>query len=247
MLAKETLPRSGPPTEVFVAGMTMLKDLLLKSIIAEEDWENLPVAARAELERAPDCSILLTGLRTHRLLSDYQATRIGAGKMGGLILGNYRVLERVGAGAMGVVFKAEHLLMRRLAAIKVMVRPCQKDSPVLTRFITEMRAVAMLQHPNIVAAFEAGKTSESDQDFSNLYYLVMEFVAGLDMEEYVSLHGPLPPAKACDVTFQARPSRHQAVQHLGHCGGAGQAYRLWSRATFSTQTHYPTGRRSGHD
>jgi hypothetical protein len=68
MLAKETLPRSGPPTEVFVAGMTILKDLLLKSIIAEEDWENLPVAARAELERAPDCSTLLAGLRTHRLL-----------------------------------------------------------------------------------------------------------------------------------------------------------------------------------
>jgi putative two-component system response regulator len=210
MLAKETLPRSGPPTEVFVAGMTMLKDLLLKSIIAEEDWEHLPVAARAELERAPDCSTLLAGLRIHRLLSDYQATRIAAGKMGGLILGNYRVLDRVGAGAMGVVFKAEHLLMRRLAAIKVMVRPCQKDSPALTRFITEMRAVGMLQHPNIVAAFEAGKTPESDQDFSNLYYLVMEFVTGLDMEEYVSLHGPLPPAKACDVTFQVASALAEA-------------------------------------
>jgi putative two-component system response regulator len=210
MFAKDNLSRSGRPTEVFVAGVTMLKDLLLKSIIAEEDWENLSVAARAELERAPDCSTLLAGLRTHRLLSDYQATRIGAGKTGGLILGNYRVLERVGAGAMGVVFKAEHMLMRRLAAIKVMQRPCQKNSPALTRFITEMRAVAMLQHPNIVAAFEAGKTSESDQDFSNLYYLVMEFVTGLDMEEYVSLHGPLPPAKACDVTFQVASALAEA-------------------------------------
>jgi response regulator RpfG family c-di-GMP phosphodiesterase/serine/threonine protein kinase len=202
MLATDIMSRSGCPTQVMVSGMTMLKDLLLKSIILEEDWEYLSVAAREELERAPDCSTLLAGLVTHRLLSDYQAARIGAGQMGGLILGNYRVLDRIGAGALGVVFKAEHMLMRRLVAIKVMPAPCQPDNPALTRFVAEMRAVAILQHPNIVAPFEAGKTSGSDHEFANLYYFVMDFVPGMDLEQYVTHHGPLPPSTACDIAFQ---------------------------------------------
>ena len=53
--------------------------------------------------------------------------------MHGLILGNYRVLDRVGAGAMGVVFKTEHLLMRRLAAIKVLPVSFQQNNPMLAR------------------------------------------------------------------------------------------------------------------
>ena len=54
------------------------------------------------------------------LLTEYQAARIDAGKTLGLILGNYRVLDRLGAGGMGVVFKAEHLRLRRQVAIKVL-------------------------------------------------------------------------------------------------------------------------------
>ncbi len=194
--------QAGPSTEVYEPSQTLLKDLFMKSIVLEEDWENLPATIRDVLGREVAPSKLLAGLVEHRLLTDYQAARIGSGQMGGLILGNYRVLERVGAGAMGVVFKAEHLLMRRLAAIKVLPVPLEQANPVLTRFVSEMRAVAKLQHPNIVAAFEAGQTSGTDNDFSNLYYFVMEFVPGMDLEQYVRLHGPIPATKVCDLSYQ---------------------------------------------
>jgi cyclic di-GMP phosphodiesterase len=202
MSINEAIPHAGSPTKAFAQSPNILRDLLACSIILEEDWESLPSVVRDELcrEVAPDK--LMDQLVEHHLLTDYQAARVGAGQLSGLILGNYRVLERVGAGGMGVVFKAEHLLMRRLAAIKVLPVPFDQANPLLTRFVSEMRAVAKLQHPNIVAAFEAGKTSGADHDFSNLYYFVMEFVPGMDLEQIVRSHGPMPATKVCDLSYQ---------------------------------------------
>ncbi len=190
----------------------MLREMLSKCVILEEDWQALPTPVRDRLATQSSNDKLLAELVQLQLLTDYQAGRISTGRLSSLIVGNYRILERIGAGAMGVVFKAEHLLMRRLAAIKVVPFSFQGGNPLLTRFITEMRSVAALQHPNIVAAFEAGKTSGSEHDFSNLYYFVMEYVAGLDLEQYVKRHGPLPPTKACDVIYQIASALAEAHQ-----------------------------------
>src|SRR5205085_1802871 len=108
-------------------------------------------------------------------LTKYQADRIRAGTTYGLVLGNYRVLDRLGAGGMAVVFKAEHVEMRRIVAIKVLsvsTEQCKLQS----RFIKEMRTIAHLQHPNIVAAFDAGKTIPPDPNSPVLRYIVMEYV-----------------------------------------------------------------------
>ena len=75
-----------------------------------------------------------------RLLTEYQADRIEAGKTFGLIIGNYRVLDRLGAGGMGVVFKAEHLYMRRQVAIKVLSSSSAQTPRVIQRISSfEMR------------------------------------------------------------------------------------------------------------
>ena len=95
-----------------------------------------------DLDTVTEESPLLGQLVDHELLTQYQADRISAGTTFGLVLGNYRVLERLGAGAMGVVFKAEHLRLPWLAAIKVLSVPSDTEPGLLQRFYNEICASA---------------------------------------------------------------------------------------------------------
>lgn len=190
----------------------LFQQLLASSIILAADWEELSGVAQEELGQRWAIEDLLPDLVEHGLLTEYQAGRVDAGTMSGLILGNYRVLDRLGAGAMGVVFKAEHLEMRRQVAIKVLSQSAGQDSRLLRRFGAEMRAVAQLQHPNIVAALDAGKCPGQGGDPRVLHYLVMEYVPGQDLEELVQARGPLSTAKACDVGYQIAAALAEAHQ-----------------------------------
>src|SRR5581483_9315726 len=120
----------------------------------------------------------------------------------GLVLGNYRVLERLGSGGMGVVFLGEHMLLKRQVAIKVLPVDNEMPAVLLERFYAEMRVLADLHHPNIVMAFDAGKIPATHPGTAVLHYLVMELVNGGDLEQYVIDHGPLPITQACDWVRQ---------------------------------------------
>jgi response regulator RpfG family c-di-GMP phosphodiesterase len=191
----------------------LLGELLKSSLVLAEDWELLPAAVREELLECVETAKLLSLLQEINLLTEYQAGRIEAGTTHGLILGNYRVLDRIGAGAMGIVFKAEHCRMRRPVAVKVLPLSSGQDRKLLLRFYTEMRAVAELQHPNIVAAIDAGETASRDPDGPVLHYFVMEYVPGQDLEEYVENNGPLPVSKACDLVYQLASALAEAHKH----------------------------------
>jgi response regulator RpfG family c-di-GMP phosphodiesterase len=156
---------------------------------------------------------LLVQLVEQKLLTAYQADRIEKGETFGLILGNYRVLDRLGVGGMGVVFKAEHMRLRRPVAIKVLALPHDKGSRPLRRFYSEMEAVAQLQHPNIVAALDAGEVRPPDLNSPFLHYFAMEYLPGLDLEKHVEAHGPLSPAKACDLIYQVASALDEAHKH----------------------------------
>jgi response regulator RpfG family c-di-GMP phosphodiesterase/serine/threonine protein kinase len=192
-----------------------LQELLESSLIVAEDWERLVPQERCELMRCRDRSALLEMLVDRQLLTPYQADRIAAGKTFGLVLGQYRVLERLGAGGMGVVFKAEHVRLRQKVAIKVLPLYMSRDQSArnLLRFYAEVRAIAQLQHPNIVRAFDAGETASPDKDGPILHYYVMEFVEGKDLEEYVRVKGPLHPAEACDIIAQVASALGEAHKH----------------------------------
>jgi response regulator RpfG family c-di-GMP phosphodiesterase len=178
-----------------------------------EDWLALPEASREELQGSADPQVLLRGLVAHHLLTDYQAARLEGGKLHGLILGNYRVIERLGAGGMGVVFLAEHMRMRRKTAVKVLSLDQEDDPRLLLRFLTEMRAVAQLHHPNIVSAFDAGEVPRPHPDAPVLHYLVMEYVPGEDLEYRVEHSGPLSMETACDLAHQVASALAEAQQH----------------------------------
>jgi serine/threonine protein kinase len=108
----------------------------------------------------------------------------------------YRVLELLGRGGMGVVYKAEHLLMERPVALKVISHALTDDPGAVERFRREVKGAARLAHPNIVAAYDA-------EQAGGLHFLVMEYVEGVSLDRVVAEKGCLPVTLACDYARQA--------------------------------------------
>jgi response regulator RpfG family c-di-GMP phosphodiesterase/serine/threonine protein kinase len=228
------------------AAGSALHDLLESSLVLAEDVEVLSSEVRRAVLSCTALEELLPQLVECGLLTEYQANRIDAGTTFGLVLGNYRVLDRLGAGGMGVVFRAEHIRMRKQVAIKVLPLGPEQDARLLRRFMSEIRAIARLQHPNIVSAMDAGETS-TDPSGTVLHFFVMEYVPGQDLEHYIVSEGPLNPSKACDLMHQIASALAEAHKHnLVHrdikpsniqITPEGQAKLL----DFGLARHYPTG------
>jgi serine/threonine-protein kinase len=123
----------------------------------------------------------------------------------------YRVLGLVGFGGMGAVYKAEHRLMERLVALKVVSPAYLQDSAAVERFRREVRAAAKLSHPNIVVAFDADQADD-------LHFFVMEFVEGLSLDRLVEQRGPLGVQQACQLI-------RQAALALAHIHERGMVHR----------------------
>src|SRR5262249_47155110 len=111
-------------------------------------------------------------------------------------IGQYRLKQVLGFGGMGTVYLAEHVLLRRPCAIKV-IRPDQTGDPrTFTRFEHEVQATATLTHPNTVEVFDYGHTEDGT------FYYVMEYLPGMNLEDMVEQYGPLPPARAVHLLRQ---------------------------------------------
>jgi response regulator RpfG family c-di-GMP phosphodiesterase len=192
---------------------TLLLELLHVSLVLQDQWDLLTPSQQHEVKQAPDTLALLDALVRQDLLTPFQAQRIAAGKTFGLILGNYRVLDCIGAGGMGMIYLAEHVEMRRQVAIKVLHQAQDQPPELLQRFFAEMRAVAQLQHPNVVAAIDSGKVFGPESDAPELRYFVMEYVPGQDLEALVKTGGPLPPIRACDLMYQVAAALDEAHKH----------------------------------
>ncbi len=179
-----------------------LDRLLTGNLVLAEDWEAIPERVQKRILESKDDARAIEQLVKHGLLTKYQAGRIEASTYFGLVLGPYRMLERLGAGGMAVVFKAEHIDLRHHVAVKVLPAAPRSDNRGLeSRFFAEMRIVARLRHPNIVAATDAGKSLAEDGK-SILRYLVMEYVPGTDLEEVVRRQGAMTQARACAIAYQ---------------------------------------------
>ena len=129
-----------------------------------------------------------------KILTPFQAREMLAGRKR-FRLGQYTVLDEVARGGMGQVFRAEHAMMGREVAVKVL--PRAKSTPDSeAAFRREMRMLGRLDHENLVRAYDAGYDAM-------VYYLVTELVPGLDLKRHVQKHGPLDEATAASVISQA--------------------------------------------
>src|SRR5262249_17180943 len=150
-------------------------------------------------------------LVAERILTDFQADRLLRNKSHGLLVGRYVILDRLGAGARGRVFKAQHQLMGRLAAVKIIAPPIPSPPTSIGRFYREMRLIGRLDHPNVVRAFDADQVGE-------LLYIVMEYVPGRSLDHVLEDRGPLPAAEV--VNYMA-----QAARGLAHAHDRGIVHR----------------------
>ena len=187
------------------------------SLIRNQAFEALAPQVQEELRRIEEPDELAARLAEHEALTEYQARRMRDGKLFGLVLGNYRVLEALNKGGMGIVYKAEHLRLPRVVAVKVLSLHPDQDSNQLKRFFAEMWTIAQLHHPNIVSAIDAGEVSSPDPALPDLHYFVTEYIAGRDLEDHVKAHGPLAVAEACDLIHQVASALAAAhKQNLVH-------------------------------
>src|ERR687890_547269 len=113
----------------------------------------------------------------------------------GNVIAGYRIEERVGRGGMGVVYRAEHLNLRRRAAIKIIAPDLAESEGFRERFTREARIAAALQHPNIVTVYDAGEVE-------GLLYLAMQYIEGQDLAAVLRRDGRLRPYRAIDVCRQ---------------------------------------------
>jgi serine/threonine protein kinase len=113
----------------------------------------------------------------------------------GRILGDYELLRRLGTGGMGQVYLARQLSLKRNVAVKLLRNDLVSNPTALQRFQTEAEAVARLNHPNIVHIHQIGE----DQ---GLRYMVLEYVEGRNLRDYLQRKGPPDPAVTLSIIRQ---------------------------------------------
>ena len=115
--------------------------------------------------------------------------------IGTMLAGRYEILEEVGKGGMAYVYKARCHFLNRLVAIKVLKEELSDDKEFVHRFNTEAQAAARISNPHVVSIYDVG--------FENgLYYIVMEYVEGITLKEYIAEKGVLPWKKAAEFAAQ---------------------------------------------
>lgn len=138
-----------------------------------------------------------------KVISAYQADQLRSGRTK-LTLGPYVITDWIGQGGMGQVFKAEHNMLGRECAIKVL--PLHKSNPdSIENFRREVRAQAKLDHPNLVRAYDAGEDG-------NVQYMVVEFVHGTDLRRLVRNKGKLSVQQSASIIMQAAEGLAHAHQ-----------------------------------
>jgi eukaryotic-like serine/threonine-protein kinase len=207
------VPRDGR-VKMAKPNVETLLDLLRRSGLVETDQLNrmlLEIGQQSEGAALTDVDLLAAKLVDGGLITRWQADRLLEGRYKGFFLGKYKLLGQIGRGGMSQVYLAEHVLMQRRVAIKVLPKDRVNDSSYLARFYREAEAVAKLDHRNIVRAYDVDNENAT-------HYLVMEFFDGRDLQQVARQDGPLPYALAADYI-------RQAAEGLQHAHGAGLIHR----------------------
>jgi serine/threonine-protein kinase len=124
-----------------------------------------------------------------------QSTPAGTSLVGQVVSGRYRIRELIGEGGMGAVYLAEHMLMRKRVALKLLHADMSRDEEVLARFKREAEAAAHVEHPNVATATDFGQTEDGS------FFLVLEYVEGTSLRKVIE-QGPVRAERALHVARQ---------------------------------------------
>lgn len=165
---------------------------VLDSLMAQQNWQSpIPLPAAAAVIATWGTHIIST-IRKRAFRAEQ--------------LGKYRLVRKLGAGGMGEVYEAEHQMLKRPCAIKLIKLDQQIDQAAQARFEREVTATAQLTHWNSVEIFDYGHTNDGT------FYYVMELLAGKSFEDLVAENGPLPAARVVYLLDQV-------------CAGLSEAHR----------------------
>ncbi len=135
-------------------------------------------------------SITLLGIGSAiAIFGSYKVSELHQEALEAKKLGQYQLKEKLGAGGMGEVFIAEHMMLRRTCAIKIIHRNHATDETTLSRFQREVQAMANLTHWNTVEIYDYGLAEDGT------FYYAMEYLPGMSLQDLVDQYGPISPAR----------------------------------------------------
>ena len=149
----------------------------------------------------PVCSTCGTHYGTTVRICVRDGTPLVAGRaddpyLGTLLDDKYRIEAFISAGGMGSVYRAQHVMLGKTVAVKVIKNELVTSDEVISRFQREARAASNLDHPNIVTVYDLGQTSEGT------LYIAMEFIDGPSLRDAIRREGPMEAARAVDILRQ---------------------------------------------
>ena len=118
----------------------------------------------------------------------------------------YQIIEKLGAGGTAIVFRAQDMLLNRMVTVKILREEYASNNEFVRRFRHEAQAVASLSHNNIVSVYDVGFEE-------NMHYIVMEFVEGESLKDYIKRKGPLKLNEACNIISQLLAGLQHAHEH----------------------------------
>jgi serine/threonine-protein kinase len=187
------IPNTWRRCAAVVAVMALLPlgvSALAMALAEQEINENLRFAYFREMGLWMTIGAVFAILGSHRI-ETLRQTASEARK-----LGPYRLIRRLGSGGMGQVYLAQHALLRRPCALKL-IRPDQVgDRDAQARFEREVQTMAALTHPNTVRVYDYGLATDGT------FYYAMEYLPGLSLDQLVADHGSLPAARVVRLLRQ---------------------------------------------
>ena len=125
----------------------------------------------------------------------------------GIVLNErYELQEVVGNGGMAVVYKANDRLLNRTVAVKILKESLKSDNEIVDKFAAEGKAAASLSHNNIVSIYDVGQ-------IDGLSFIVMEYVDGMTLKEYINKNKPIKWQTACEIAIQIASALTEAHEH----------------------------------
>jgi len=171
-------------------GSIRMKNAIGPSGFIDSPRATLPMRKAARIDEGPPRkrTMIMDSAAYSAALSDSDSVTESSedGLIGKLVASRYKVLEKVGVGGMGTVYRAEHCLMEKVVALKVLNPELVSSQRSLERFRHEIRAASRFQHRHVIQIYDAGEGE------GGIFYMAMEFAEGEDLEAVIAREGALP-------------------------------------------------------